>query len=381
MSDNNTKVDIPTIAGLSIKPNLVPGTIVTSRDESTESGVYAGSDGGEFTDAAAGNGTTGNNYGTQAAGGGDPPRCVLEDFVPCRESHLWKLMMSFYDRKGPDSWSQGIVPHFITCNTFIGRSYAKVLHGFIQDCLAPNAKMPLDTNEPLYIIELGAGSGKFSFFMLKALEELQAISEFPLRKIVYVMTDFTEANFKFWRSQPSLAPYFDRGLLDAAIFDAVEDTQITLWRSGTVLSTNSVKNPICIVANYLFDTLYHDIFQVQDGVLKEGLISVGSKAESEPDPLEPSIIQRLENHYKYNVIDADYYKEEGGDEATLRRVLGWYQSYFSKESHPTGASLLIPIGTLRALRRLGNFSNGRGMCVLHVRCIQCASYNICLLFI
>lgn len=36
-------------------------------------------------------------------------------------------MMSFYDRKGPDSWSQGIVPHFITCNAYIGRAYAKVL--------------------------------------------------------------------------------------------------------------------------------------------------------------------------------------------------------------------------------------------------------------
>ena len=53
-------------------------------------------------------------------------RCVLEDFTRCSESHLWKLMMSFYDRKGVESWSQGIVPHFITCNAFIGRAYAKV---------------------------------------------------------------------------------------------------------------------------------------------------------------------------------------------------------------------------------------------------------------
>jgi hypothetical protein len=35
-------------------------------------------------------------------------------------------MMSFYERKGPESWSQGIVPHFITCNNFIGKSYVKV---------------------------------------------------------------------------------------------------------------------------------------------------------------------------------------------------------------------------------------------------------------
>lgn len=33
--------------------------------------------------------------------------------------------------------------------------------------------MKLDPTEPLYIIELGTGSGKFSFFMLKALLEMK----------------------------------------------------------------------------------------------------------------------------------------------------------------------------------------------------------------
>ncbi len=338
--------EVPSLAGLTLgSSNLVRGSVVTSRDESTIPHTFMNS--------------SQNSREVEDSPEKKSPRCVLEDFVPCRESHLWKLMMSFYDRKGPESWSQGIVPHFITCNAFIGRSYAKVLHGFIKDCLAPGAQMAIDTNETLYIIELGAGSGKFSFYMLKALEELQAVSEFPLRKFVYVMTDFTEANFKFWRQQPSLAPYFERGILDAAIFDAVSDTEIKLWRSGEVLKPHSVKNPLCIVANYLFDTLYHDIFQVQGGTLMEGLISVGSKAESEPDPLEPSIIQRLDNHYQYNPISADYYKNEDGDEGVLRRILGWYENYFSKSAYPSGASMLIPIGTFRALRRLALFSSGK----------------------
>jgi hypothetical protein len=60
------------------------------------------------------------------ASGEPAARCVLEDFTRCSESHLWKLMMSFYDRKGVESWSQGIVPHFITSNAFIGRAYAQV---------------------------------------------------------------------------------------------------------------------------------------------------------------------------------------------------------------------------------------------------------------
>ena len=82
----------------------------------------------------------------------------------------------------------GIVPHFITSNAFIGKSYAKVLHGFLRDSMAKEASMPVDPNKPLYIIELGTGSGKFSFFMLKALEEMQTVCDFPLQKIVYVMT-------------------------------------------------------------------------------------------------------------------------------------------------------------------------------------------------
>lgn len=52
--------------------------------------------------------------------------------------------------------------------------------------------MQLDRSEPLYIIELGAGSGKFSFFMLKALLEMKVRPSLPsmpplqLRRDVYV---------------------------------------------------------------------------------------------------------------------------------------------------------------------------------------------------
>lgn len=219
--------------------------------------------------------------------------------------------------------------------------------------------MPLDINEPLYIIELGAGSGKFSFFMLKALEEMSETCEFPMDKIKFVMTDFTEANFNFWQNHASLKKYFASGQLDAGIFDAVNDRNIKLWKAGITLGPDSCKNPIVIVANYLFDTLYHDIFQVHHGELKEGLVSTGSKFEHEPDPLEPDIIQRLDNHYKYLPITESYYNDEEGDELHLRRILAWYKDYFKS----TEASLLLPIGTFRSLRRLAKFSNGRALVI------------------
>jgi hypothetical protein len=39
--------------------------------------------------------------------------------------------------------------------------------------------------------------------------------------------------------------------------------------------------------------------QVENGELKEGLISVGSKKAEEPDPLDPEIIKRFDNRFQY----------------------------------------------------------------------------------
>jgi hypothetical protein len=41
--------------------------------------------------------------------------------------------------------------------------------------------------------------------------------------------------------------------------------------------------------------------------------------------------------------------------------LGWYQDFFGR--NPDGASILLPIGALRALRRLSMFSNGRAIVI------------------
>ncbi|GMH52669.1 hypothetical protein TrRE_jg1017, partial [Triparma retinervis] len=318
---------------------------------------------------SAENGETG---GVEGSIGGDAPvekkRVKLEDFTKCSESLLWKLMMSFYDRKGVDSWSQGIVPHFITCNAFIGKVYARVLKGWLEDVQSSSNSglhntMKLDPTKPLYIIELGTGAGKFSFFMLKALWEMADVLPFPVEKIVYVMTDFTESNFNFWKTHPVLHEWVEKGALEFAIFDAVNDDSIKLHNSGKVLGgDNPTDNPICVVANYLFDTLCHDIFQVEKGVLKEGLISVGSSREKEDDILDPDIIKNFSNLYQYNEIDRGYYAEgkDAVDAEHLGRILEWYRDFFDKnDPDDTGASILFPIGAMRALRRLSNMGGGR----------------------
>ena len=85
-------------------------------------------------------------------------------------------MRSFYASTGVSAWSDGVVPFFITSNAQIAKTYAQVIHGYIAD-LARASSGSLDPSAPIYVFELGAGSGKFSFLLIKALlerEELMA---------------------------------------------------------------------------------------------------------------------------------------------------------------------------------------------------------------
>lgn len=168
------------------------------------------------------------------------------------------------------------------------------------------------------------------------------------------MTDFTEQNFNFWKTHPALAPFVKRGIVDFAIFDATQDTELRLYSSKQTIGPGSLKNPLCIFANYLFDTLYHDLFQVEKGMLKLGLVSVGSKRAEEPDPLDPEIIKRLSNIFKYDQIDENFY---GDDKTHLNNILKWYHEYYDPKS--SGATVLVPIGALSAIERLGKLSSNR----------------------
>ena len=57
------------------------------------------------------------------------------------------------------------VPYYVSSNAFIGQRYALLTINYIHDILKQN---PHNT-EPFYILEIGGGTGKFSFYFLQAL--------------------------------------------------------------------------------------------------------------------------------------------------------------------------------------------------------------------
>ncbi|CAN0366718.1 unnamed protein product [Pylaiella littoralis] len=111
-----------------------------------------------------------------AAGGasGHPPRpevLYLEKGVPLRESIMWKLQREYYTAHHVQCWEKMVVPCFVTSNSFIARAYARVLVGFMRDWFLFSGKA--DRSEPLLILEVGAGHGKFSCLVLQHLLEMR----------------------------------------------------------------------------------------------------------------------------------------------------------------------------------------------------------------
>jgi hypothetical protein len=77
------------------------------------------------------------------------------------------------------------------------------------------------------------------------------------------------------------------GLVDFANFDAENDVEMNLIISKKKLNKYTIKNPMVLVANYIFDTLRHEAFRIIDGKLQEALITVTSDRTSEPDLNDP----------------------------------------------------------------------------------------------
>jgi hypothetical protein len=268
---------------------------------------------------------------------------LVEDYTPFHESLLWTLQRSFFEEKGAKAWSEGIVPHYVTSNSFIARSYAQVALGFLRDAAARHP------GQTVHIVELGAGVGQFSFHFMHWLDA--AIQSSGLGNTVnfrYVMTDFAEDNIRFWEEHEHLTDWVERGLLDFARFDVTADESLHLRHSGDHLSPQKPCGPIFLIANYLFDTIPQALFQIDQGNLLESKLRLqvpGSLTKSAPNA---ELLPYLLPDYRHEEVP----RKQVYPEAALNQVLKWYEKEIGQ------CSLLFPFHGLRCLERFKALSGG-----------------------
>src|ERR1700694_5714165 len=149
---------------------------------------------------------------------------VLESGVSLSRSVIWELQRQFYVQRGLKAWTEDMVPQFITNNPFIAEIYARVVAGFLFDCVNLEGN-GLSPQNPLHILELGAGPGKFSYLFLRHLTALLREKKMPIELVRYCMTDCSENMIQSWRSNAYLAEFVELGILEFEVLQADEMVQ------------------------------------------------------------------------------------------------------------------------------------------------------------
>ncbi len=269
---------------------------------------------------------------------------VLEKNKPFSQSLIWELQRQYYINQGEKAWSQMRIPFGITTNPLIAMAYSRMIYGFLRDWLAQ-----IDVSEPVYIIEIGAGSGRLGFNILNQLDEFYSTSAVKHVTYQYILTDLAEKNVDFWKTQPQLAVFAEAGKLDFARFDLVKDTELLLEHTGKTLVSGTLKNPVIVIANYIWDTLPVDIFYVENGQLFEVQTSLVTE-QPEPNINDPELITRIEVLYERFPITTDFYRDP-----EMRNLLELYRQQIPD------SMLVFPHNTLQCIRRLMQLSNHRLM--------------------
>ena len=268
---------------------------------------------------------------------------ILQQGVRLSQSKLWDILLNYYAQQGINAWQHN-VPSFGTSSVYCAESYAEAIIAFLKDYYGR-----LDLSQPVYIVEMATGTGRFSFHLLRELErKLSCFSALQGIDLRYVMTDFTESNVRFWQSHIRLQPYIESGKLDFAVFNPLTEQRLSLVVSGQELNSASMQNPVIAIGNYFFDSTPVDRFQVQGHCLKEGLVTLKRNQAGVDSKIYPHISE-IEVEFEYRALADHHYYED----AELNAILGHYCREFE------AGNLLFPLGAFDVVRNLRQLANDR----------------------
>jgi tetratricopeptide (TPR) repeat protein len=257
---------------------------------------------------------------------------VLETDVPLSQSVIWRLQRDFYAQRGLKAWTEDLVPSYITNNPFISEIYARIVAGFIDDCMKPaqGESRLLSREHPLRILELGAGTGKFSYLFLRKLTALLKTHNVPLHLVRYYMTDTSEGLIAEWRENAFLQEFVVSGILEFELFQAGQEYR------------QEARRPLVVIANYVFDSLPQDAFAIENGEIRKIIVTTSAAGG------EIQSLKDLRFSYRNSAISPRHYPDNDWN-----GILEQYRTRLST------ATVLFPASALQTLHKLGESSDGR----------------------
>jgi tetratricopeptide (TPR) repeat protein len=262
---------------------------------------------------------------------------------------IWELQRRYFRERGPEAWRSGEVPHYVTNNPFMAETYARLVLALARDRLRLDggAAQP---EEPIHVVELGAGSGRLAYHFLRRLEAISADEGVEPPPVRYVLSDFAEANLAHWRRHPWFARDFAAGRLDIARFDLTAPGDLKLELSGAVIGPGALAAPLVVIANYVFDSVPQDVFRIRKGRLWRAEMAAAAPGDC-ADPGQALAAADL--RWTYRPVEGPAYPDEPA-------LSGLVEAYRTGLKHTHVAA---PAAALRALQRLSRLSR-RGLMLL-----------------
>lgn len=242
------------------------------------------------------------------------------------KSIIWEKMQEYYEELGPNAWQENLVPYQITSNKLLAHLYVTLIKAHLYN----------NPQEKFYILELGAGHGKFSYYILKFLEF------FNINNFLYIISDISQQNIDYWQQHPKLQQYILNKKIDFAKYDPSKDNNIYLINAKITIQQKFLNHSVFVIANYIFDTLKHDAFQIKDDQLFATNIIIKHKNISK----KSFKFNNLSYSYCHEKINTNYYEQQN-----YNNIL----SIYKQQLH--NGSFLLPIGALQAIDNIKKFSD------------------------
>ncbi|CDI84463.1 TPR domain-containing protein, putative [Eimeria acervulina] len=320
-----------------------------------------------------GNATPFRGSGIATVGGEAPvEQCPQEKFCvekdsPLCDSIMWKMLDNYYKQVAIEAWAHDYVPSFVTSNSRLCRSYAKIIINFLQDWFR---RAEADPEKPVIILEIGGGHGRFTFLLLRALQRYQRLFAslgLPERPFLVVFSDVAEANVDFCSRHPALKTFVDMKWLDFAVFDGNKDREVHLVVRNEVVVNGAA--PVVAICNYVLDSLLTDSWRISPGAaeheFERALVSVYSPSEEE-ELDAPEIMLRMTLGWKWRGVDLEAACDPSSsanitylhEDPTIKEVLLRYRN-LNKQ-----LSFVLPIGAFALFRNLRHIGGGRLFCLV-----------------
>ncbi|WPB72703.1 hypothetical protein KYC5002_26980 [Archangium violaceum] len=188
---------------------------------------------------------------------GEPGRRLV---VECGEtlsaSVIWKWQRDWFEQASLSVWTDDVVPHHVNTNAYCARRYARIAVAWVRSLDMHPRGLWVPGQTPLTVLELGAGNGLFAHRFIREFRRHLG-SERASPRLRYVLSDISEDRISTLAKVPALRTAHVNGELEFRCYAVAE---------GAGPPVDGVDGlPLLTIANYLFDGLPADAYEVRGG--------------------------------------------------------------------------------------------------------------------